>query len=57
MSTADATLADTRATGFGTATPLLRTESLAVTYADGTRALQPINCSFAPGDFVVLLGS
>jgi phosphonate transport system ATP-binding protein len=57
MSTADATLADTRATGSGTATPLLRTESLAVTYADGTRALQPINCSFAPGDFVVLLGS
>ena len=39
------------------AAPLLRTESLAVTYADGTRALQPISCSIQPGDFVVLLGS
>ena len=57
MSTADATIANTSATASATATPLLRTESLAVTYADGTRALQPISCSFAPGDFVVLLGS
>lgn len=36
---------------------LLWTESLAVTYPDGTRALNTLNCSFAPGDFVVLLGS
>lgn len=37
--------------------PFLTVESLAVTYADGTRALQPVSCGFARGDFVVLLGS
>ena len=39
-----------------TAPPLLRTESLGVTYVDDTRALRPSSCTFAQGDFVVLLG-
>lgn len=46
-----------RAVPAATTEPVLRTEALEVTYPDGTRALQRISCDFAPGEFVVLLGS
>ena len=35
----------------------LRTEAVEVTYPNGTRALNPTSLDFAPGDFIVLLGS
>lgn len=37
--------------------PVLRTESLDVTYGNGTRALLPTSIAFGKGQFTVLLGS
>lgn len=37
--------------------PLIATESLAVQYPNGTRALSPTSLAFMPGEFTVLLGA